>query len=78
MFLTSEVLEAVRGKKAWRSGIFWKKFLIRIVQQPQKPLSAYDQIWPMTSDEEDTRPTTSAYTAAAAGKSSRILEDLDF
>ena len=58
--MTSKVIEAVRGqnpsqkaKKASRSG-FLKKVLIKVVQWPQKPLSGSNQIWTMTSDEQDT------------------------
>ena len=43
LFLTSEVMEAVRGQKPSSEGqkrtkewIFWKKFLIKVVQWPQK------------------------------------------
>ena len=46
IFLTSEVMEAVRGqkhlseaKKDTKELIYWKKCLIKVAQQPQKPLS---------------------------------------
>ena len=45
-FLTSEVMEAVRGQKhpseaknIMKELIYWKKYLMKVSQQPQKPLS---------------------------------------
>ena len=50
-FLTSEVMEAVRGqkhlfeaKKGTKELIYLKKCLIKVTQQPQKPLSGSNQI----------------------------------
>ena len=34
---------------------------MKVVQQPQKPLSGSNQIWAVTSNEQDMRPATSAY-----------------
>ena len=59
-------MEAVRGQKhsseaknGKKELIYWKKYLIKVSQQPQKPLSGYNQIWAMTSDKKDT--ATSIY-----------------
>ena len=41
--------------------IFWRKFLIKVVQWPQKSLRGSNQIWAVTSNEQDMRPATSAY-----------------
>ena len=61
LFLTSEVMEAVRGhkhhseaKNGMKELIYWKKYLIKVSQQPQKPLSGSNQIWATTSDKKDT------------------------
>ena len=50
-FLTSEVMEAVRGqkhlseaKKGTKELIYWKKCLIKVAQQPQKPPIGSNQI----------------------------------
>ena len=51
IFLTSEVMEAVRGqkhplevKKGMKELIYQKKYLIKVSQQPQKPISGSNQI----------------------------------
>ena len=61
LFLTSEVMEAVRGQKhpseakhGMKELIHWKHCLIKVSQQPQKPSSGSNQIWAMTSDKKDT------------------------
>ena len=48
-FLTSDLMEAARGQKhlsdaenGMKESIYWKKFLMKVAQQPQKPLT--DQI----------------------------------
>ena len=55
-------MEAVRGqkhpskaKKGMKEMIYQKKkYLIKVSQQPQKPLSGSNQIWATTSDKKDT------------------------
>ena len=51
IFLTSEVMEAVRGQKhpseaknIMKELIYRKKYLMKVSQQPQKPLSGSNQI----------------------------------
>ena len=68
IFLTSEVMEAVRGQKhpseaknIMKELIYWKKYLMKVSQQPQKPLSGSNQIWATTSGTKDT--ATSEVTA---------------
>ena len=41
LFLTFEVIEEL---------IYWKKYLVKVSQQPQKPLSGSNQIWATTSE----------------------------
>ena len=43
-FLTSDLMEAARGQKhpseaenGMKESIYWKKFLMKVAQQPQKP-----------------------------------------
>ena len=55
-FLTSKVMEAVRGQKhpseaknGMKELIYWKKYLIKVSQQPHKPLGGSNQIWATTS-----------------------------
>ena len=50
-FSTSEVMEAVRGqkhcweaKKGMKELIYQKKYLMKVSQQPQKPLGGSNQI----------------------------------
>ena len=45
-FVTTDLMKAVRGqkypleaKKGMKELIYWKKYLIKVSQQPQKPLS---------------------------------------
>ena len=54
-------MEAIRGQKhpsevknVMKELIYWKKYLIKVSQQPQKPLSRSNQIWATTSDKKDT------------------------
>ena len=54
-------MEAVRGQKHpsdakndMKELIYWKKYLIKVSQQPQKPSSESNQIWATTSDKKDT------------------------
>ena len=54
-------MEATRGQKhpseaknGMKESIYWKKFLMKVAQQPQKPLSGSNQIWATTSDKKDT------------------------
>ena len=44
------LLEAKNTQKGMKELIYWIKCLIRVVQQPQKPLSGSNQIWATTSD----------------------------
>ena len=72
-FLTSDLMKAVRGqkhlseaKKGMEELINWKKKLVKVSQQPQKPLSGSNQIWTMTSDKKDTATIEVAAAATAA------------
>ena len=54
-------MEAVRGqkhpseaKKGMEELIYQKKYLLKVSQQPQKPLNGSNQIWGSTSDKKDT------------------------
>jgi hypothetical protein len=54
-------MEATRGQKhpseaknGMKELIYWKKFLMKVAQQPQKPLSGSNQIWATTSGKKDT------------------------
>ena len=54
-------MEAARGQKhpseaenGMKESIYWKKFLMKVAQQPQKPLSGPNQIWATTSGKKDT------------------------
>ena len=54
-------MEAVRGQKHpleakndMKELIYWKLYLIKVSQQPQKSLSGSNQIWAKTSDKKDT------------------------
>ena len=58
-------MEAVRGQKhpseaknGMKESIYWKKLLIKVVQQPQKPPDGSNQIWATTSDKKDTWATS--------------------
>ena len=71
-------MEAVRGQKHpseakidMRELIYWKKSLIEVSQQPQKPLSRSNQILAMTSGKINTTSNLRGhcirlYVAAAA------------
>ena len=71
-------MEAVRGQKhpseaknGMKESIYWKKFKIKVAQQPQKPPGGSNQIWAMTSGKKDTSSNlrvhcTRLYVAAAA------------
>ena len=52
-------MEAVRGQKhpseakiIMKELIYWKKYLMKVSQQPQKLLSGSNQIWATTSDKK--------------------------
>ena len=54
-------MEAVRGQKhpseaknIMKELIYWKKCLMKVAQQPQKPLSGSNQIWSTTLGKKDT------------------------
>ena len=54
-------MKAVRGQKhtldaknGMKKLIYWKKYLTKVSQQPQQPLSGSNQIWATTSDKKDT------------------------
>ena len=56
IFLTSNLMEAARGQKhpsdaknGMKESIYWKKFLMKVAQQPQKPHNGSNQIWATTS-----------------------------
>ena len=60
IFLTSVLMVAARGQKnlsetenAIKESIYWKKILVQIAQQPQKPLDGSNKIWAMTSVKKD-------------------------
>ncbi len=60
-FLTSNLMKAGRGqkhlseaKKGMKELIYWKKYLMKVSQQPQKFLSGSNHIWAMTSGKKDT------------------------
>ena len=49
-------MEAARGQKhpsdaqnGMKESIYWKKFLMKVAQQPQKPHNGSNQIWATTS-----------------------------
>ena len=44
----------LRGQKRNERVDLWKKYLIKVSQQPEKPLSGSNQIWAMTSNKKDT------------------------
>ena len=44
-------LRAISNVRSW---FIEKKYLIKVYQQPQKPLSGSNQIWATTSDKKDT------------------------
>ena len=59
LFLTSDVMEAVGGQKhpleaknGMKELMCWKKCLIQVFQQLQKPLSGSNQIWATTSEKK--------------------------
>ena len=54
------------AKKGMEELINWKKKLVKVSQQPQKPLSGSNQIWTMTSDKKDTATIEVAAAATAA------------
>ena len=65
IFLTSEVMEAVRGQKhpsdvenGMKESIYWKKCLMKVSQQPQKPTDGSNQIWATNSGKKDTWATS--------------------
>ena len=70
-------MEAVGGQKhpseaknGMKELIYWKKYLTKVSQQPQKPLNGSNQIWATNSDKKDT--ATSEVTVAAAAAWSNI------
>ena len=57
-------MEAARGQKhpsdvknGTKESIYWKKFLMKVAQQPQKPPDGSIQIWAMTSGKKDSSAT---------------------
>ena len=53
-------MEAIRGqkhsseaKKCMKESIYWKKFLMKVAQQPQKPPNGSNQIWATTSGKKN-------------------------
>ena len=64
IFLTYDLMEATRGQKhpseaknGMMESIYWKKFLMKVAQQPQKSLKESNQIWATTSGKKDTWAT---------------------
>ena len=58
-------MEAARGQKhpseaknGMKESIYWKKLLMKVAQQPQKPLTGSNQIWATTSGKKDTWATS--------------------
>ena len=56
IFLTSDLMEATRGQKhpseaenGMKESFYWKKFLMKVEQQPQNPPDGSNQIWATTS-----------------------------
>ena len=56
-FFTSDLMEAARDQKhssdaenGMKESIYWKKFLMKVAQQPQKPHRGSNQIWDTTSE----------------------------
>ena len=50
-------MEAARDQKypnGMKESIYWKKFLMKVAQQPQKPPDGSNQIWATTSGKKDT------------------------
>jgi hypothetical protein len=54
-------MEATRGQKhpseaenGMKESFYGKKCLMKVAQQPQKPLSVSNQIWATTSGKKDT------------------------
>ena len=65
IFFTSKVMEADRGHKhpsevenGMKESIYWKKCLMKVAQQPQKPPDGSNQIWATTSGKKDTWVTS--------------------
>ena len=53
-------MEAARGQKqtsdaknGMKESIYWKKILVNVAQQPQKPHNGSNQIWSTTSGYKD-------------------------
>jgi hypothetical protein len=66
-------MEATRGQKhpseaenGMKESIYWIKFLMKVSQQPQKPLNGSNQIWAMISLKKDTATSEVTYVATAA------------
>ena len=58
-------MEVARGQKqpseaknGMKELIYWKKFLMKAPQQPQKPPDGSNQIWATTSGKKDTWATS--------------------
>ena len=75
IFLTSDLMEAARGQKhpsdaenGMQESIYWKKFFIKVAQQPHKPHDGSNQIWSMTSVKKDRSqwPGRSLYSSINA------------
>ena len=63
--LTCDLMEATRAQKhpseaknGMKESIYWKKFLMKVAQQPQKPPDGSNQIWATTSGKKDTWVTS--------------------
>ena len=63
--MTFDLMEATRGQKhplevenGTKESIYWKKCLMKVAQQPQKPPDGSNQIWATTSGKKDTWATS--------------------
>ena len=60
-FFTFDLIEATRGqnhpseaKNGMKESFYWKTFLMKVAQQPQKLSDGSNQIWATTSVKKDT------------------------
>ena len=60
------------AKNGTKELIYENKYLTKVSQQPQKPLSGSNQIWARTSDKKDAA-TSEVTVAVAAAAGSNIL-----
>ena len=65
IFFTFDLMEATRGQKhpsevknGMKESIYWKKSLMKVAQQPQKPPDGSNLIWATNSGKKDTWATS--------------------